>query len=219
MAEFRKRYQDRDKYIAYCRECPNYDTVWSCPPLHFDADAYLAKYQWIHVIGCKVILDRHIIEAADTAKNIKSVGGQIVTAVKLDMEQRMRKMEEAVPGSISLSSGGCNMCPECTRKEGRPCRYPDKMRYSLDAFGFDLSAIAKDMLGMEIQWCKDRLPDYFTLVHGWLTVEETDIYGIFCRPLDMFMSEVDHAKYPKAEQKYRFEREGLNGKGTSAVGN
>lgn len=48
---------------------------------------------------------------------------------------------------------------------------------------------------------KEKLVVYFDLSGKNSTVEDPCI-----RSLEMFMSEVDHEKYPNANQKYRFER-------------
>ena len=172
LSDFQQKYQDREKYMAYCRECPRYNTVWSCPPLYLDVDAYLGRFAWGNILCAKIILSSHVIAEADMPEKIKTMGWEILLSVKLDMDEKLRQLEKHIPGSVSLSSGGCNLCKVCSRKDGQPCRQPDKMRYSLDAFGFNLTAITKDMFDIDILWCKERLPDYFALIHGILTEDE-----------------------------------------------
>ncbi len=169
MERFRRTYQDRERFLACCRECPRYEARWSCPPLSFDVDDFLAPYAWANLLCARIFLDDGTIRAADTPEKMKTMGWNIVSQVKFELEERLREMEERVPGSLSLSSGGCHRCDPCAREAGQPCRQPDQMRYSLDAFGFDLTAITQDLFGIEILWCRERLPDYFTLIHGILS--------------------------------------------------
>ena len=57
------------------------------------------------------------------------------------------------------SSGGC------TRREGLPCRHPDKVRPSLESMGFDIGKTAKELFGLELKWASDgKLPEYYVLV-------------------------------------------------------
>ncbi len=168
MEDFIAKYQDIDKFMAYCRACPNYNARWSCPSLAFDVSEMLAKYDCVHLVGLKMTYDEATIAAADTPEKVKSVTWDTLFVEKRALEETLLVVERETAGSRALSSGGCHYCETCARTKDSACIYPDKMRYSLDAFGFDLTAITAEQLGIDLCWSKGALPPYYTLIHALL---------------------------------------------------
>ena len=47
------------------------------------------------------------------------------------------------PKKLHLAAGGCRVCPVCAKRTMEPCRHPDRALASLEAYGVNVSALAR----------------------------------------------------------------------------
>lgn len=116
--------------------CGLYNACWSCPP------------------ACGSIAD-----CRDEIKKYKE--GLLVQTVgeiedSLDYESMMRlekehknhffsfydELKKAYPKCLALGTGGCTRCRHCTYPQ-TPCRFPEKMVSSMEAYGLLVSRICQ----------------------------------------------------------------------------
>ena len=55
--EYIKGYVNVAEFLEYCRQCPNYDKVWSCPGHDFDPEEYWRAYSSLNLLGYKINFD------------------------------------------------------------------------------------------------------------------------------------------------------------------
>ena len=74
-----------------------------------------------------------------------------------------------------------------------------------------IHGIYRHFKGDYIQWQIQQMT--VKLKKKWLYIDVYMASGtLWVRPLDMFLSEVDHKKYPNEKQKYRFELQEIESK-------
>lgn len=163
--EFIARYRDVERIRQYCTQCPSFGKVWSCPPFDYDARDVSNGFATVSVTGTTIEFDEQTRAACATHEQSAAAGREAMTQVWQSLLPQLYEQERSVPGSRCFTFR-CTLCSErCSRADGLPCRHPDRMRHSLEAVGFDVVAITRDLLGIELQWSADgMLPRCITIV-------------------------------------------------------
>ena len=55
VSDYKKRYIDIPTFTEYCKACPNYDRLWSCPSYTFDVEAFWNQFQTLDLFAVKII--------------------------------------------------------------------------------------------------------------------------------------------------------------------
>ena len=170
VAEWLSRYCFPGKFLDACKSCPDYAREWSCPPGLPGAMELLGGYRTAHIVGVKVLYDEaeraRALRSPEAAETVRQESYGVVKKALLDA---LLAFEQVCPGSTTIAAGRCEQCDACTRPQGLPCRKPERMRYSFSAFGFDLTAIARELLGMELLWADQGLPAYNAAIAAFVT--------------------------------------------------
>ena len=169
--EYMEQCVDVPTFLEYCRQCPSYRKLWSCPPFDFDPEAYWRRYGRFRIIGIKIFLPEELTSKSFTNAERTGILNETLWEEKKKLNAELYALEQKIPGSVSLSAGPCMNCDaeNCARLKGEPCRFPEKLRHSIESLGGNVGLTVTKYLHQNLLWIEDgRLPEHFMLVCGLL---------------------------------------------------
>ena len=140
------------KVQTYCNKphfkCPNYGHSWACPPKAPYLEEKIKQFERFFLIYIKHNIDK------EKKKDFRQY------------EFMRENIEEEISNFIQnntieynaiqiLWDGHCRICEKegkrCTIDEQIPCRYPDEIRYSMEAIGINVTETVRK-IELEIEW-------------------------------------------------------------------
>lgn len=122
--------------------CGRYDTNWMGPPAIGPIDDLMKKvkhyrrglFQTVHPVSGRFGMKGVLAGMRAHEQVLRDI------LAKMAGDHHLREM-------LPLQAGCCTICPRCAYLDREPCRHPDQALSSLEAYGMDVMALARN-LGM-----------------------------------------------------------------------
>ena len=126
----------REEVRQMCEKCNLYHTSWACPPACGDLQSCCEK-----VSGYRFgLLVQTIGQLEDT------LDGESMMEAEAQHRENFAKMYDRLrkeyPNMLALGAGGCSLCKKCSYPDA-PCRFPEKMTSSMEAFGMLVTQVCR----------------------------------------------------------------------------
>ncbi len=118
--------------------CGMYGKCYMCPPDVGNIEELMAevgKYDYALVYQTVTMLE----DSFDFEGMVEAKKKTYPLAQKI--REAFSRMD--ILNALHLGAGGCGVCTTCAKQTDEPCRYPKKAMASLEAYGFNVSALAK----------------------------------------------------------------------------
>lgn len=194
-----------NEVMSYCQHCSNYNQNHSCPDFSFDTEEMISSFDYATIILTEIdtdpirsnmdslhvanfssrVLENYAIQQKDEISLPSTISMFAFEMIKNEMASRLLLMEQEVEPALSLPPGSCTKCAICGKRKGKPCTFPEQLRYSLEALGFLVSDIYKKHFDLELGWATGELPERFCTCSVLMTKANADEQWVASHFLDL----------------------------------
>lgn len=157
--EFYERFSNFELVQSYCKECPRYDTNYSCSPVDIDIKDFITNYDYIDIIVTQLFFKEKDYNSEYSKEELNKVLNETFFKEKQKIVDKVKKDEKKYSKATSLT-GPCNYCTPNCKKVYDKCIHPEIRRYSLASLGIDSSKILKELFNIKLLLINGKLPKY-----------------------------------------------------------
>jgi predicted metal-binding protein len=131
------RFDPSFRALCEANSCGYYGKCWTCPPDAGTIEELMQKAK-----SYQTALVFQTVSKLEDSFDIEGMHEASLRHNKLVQRIRDAARRE-YPDCLVLGAGACGVCAVCSKRENKPCRFPDKAITSLEACGIDVSQAAK----------------------------------------------------------------------------